>query len=317
MPEKAIGRLQICAIVLFYITISVSMVIINRILLFHTQTPLLLLWSQLVIGAVSLKAACFLTFIPSLSFESLVRFAPLISVNVIGLALNTMCLYYLDAMIYQICRALVLPITGLLTPFVTGKMLDWKIYASCLIIVAGFTFGVYGERLNAGSVSYLGMIFGILSSITTSIQTFIIQRSLRRYKKQGPFEVVYLSNAYSAIFLPLFFVVEFQSIAELFHSKSNIYNFLKAAMISGIIGILINLATFLQIEHTSPLSHTVSSAAKGVFQTLLAYLILGEALTSTRISGIAITLFGSILYSIFKMQNARPKNPAQNNSPTE
>ena len=47
----------------------------------------------------------------------------------------------------------------------------------------------------------------------------------------------------------------------------------------------------------SPITHTLSSASRGVVQTLLAVVILGEILTVYRTISIVITIAGTILYT--------------------
>lgn len=291
---------------------SVSMVIVNRFFLLQIDTPLFLLWSQLVFGSVLLKSLCFCTYIPNFSCKDLLKFSPLIAINVIGLSLNTMCLFYLDAVVYQICRALVLPITTILTPILTSKFIGYKAYASCIIVFIGFMIGVYGEKIATMNVSYIGILFGILSSMTTSFQTFIIQRALKNYKAKGPFEVVYLSNSYSAILLTFLLVTEQKEIANLLNSQNNTLKFLKASFITGSFGILINIASFLQILITSPLSHTVSSSAKGIFQAFCSYYILKENITKYRLIGIIVTLIGSTLYSVFRIFSLRTNQDGKN-----
>lgn len=66
---------------------------------------------------------------------------------------------------------------------------------------------------------------------------------------------------------------------------------------TGVTGFLINIAMFLQIKVTTPLSSTISGTAKACVQTILAWMIWRNEITATNGFGIFLTLFGSGLYS--------------------
>jgi GDP-fucose transporter C1 len=49
--------------------------------------------------------------------------------------------------------------------------------------------------------------------------------------------------------------------------------------VSGILGFLINIAVYLQIKHTSPLTNNISGTLKACVQTLLAMMIYQNPIT--------------------------------------
>jgi len=51
------------------------------------------------------------------------------------------------------------------------------------------------------------------------------------------------------------------------------YNFVAVNTLTGVTGFLINIAVFMQIKVTTPLTNTISGTAKACFQTLLAWAI--------------------------------------------
>ena len=65
----------------------------------------------------------------------------------------------------------------------------------------------------------------------------------------------------------------------------------------GIFGYLINVAGFLQIKVTSPVTHMISSALRGVLQTLVAVACFGDKVTVGNAVGIALVLAGSSWYT--------------------
>lgn len=297
--------IKVTAVVAFYIIISITTIIINKSVLNHSGLPLHFLWGQLVVAVVILRAASAVQIFkpPPVSWAILKALAPLIAINVIGLVLNTLCLKNIDAVLYQVARSLVLPMTVGMSPILQKQKLRNDVIFCCTIITLGFLIGIFGERQI--KVSTEGLVFGILSSFSTALHSFIIKNSFKSVKHNGAFDLVYYNNFFSAIFLLPFLLFEFREIAK-FGQRNGWHSvrlFLLGTLLAGVSGFLINLAGFLQIRLTSPITHTVSSAARGVLQTLTAYFLLGEAITVARCAGIAVTLFGSCLYSLVSSRN--------------
>lgn len=303
------SRLKVAAVVGFYILSSITMIMVNKAVLNQTGLPLFFLWGQLVLAVVFLRLASLAGFLrlPPVTMALLFSVAPLIAINVIGLILNTLCLQNIDAVMYQVARSLILPMTVTMSPFLQRQRVSASVLGCCILISFGFMIGVFGER--TFTVSPSGIIFGVLSSFTTALHSFIIKSSFQSVKHNGAFDLVYYNNLFSAILLAPILVLEVGQLQS-FVSVGGwpaMRVFLFGTTIAGATGLLINLAGFLQIKVTSPVTHTVSSAARGVLQTLAARAILGEAITIARSIGIVVTLVGSCAYSIIKSkENAAP-----------
>jgi solute carrier family 35 (GDP-fucose transporter), member C1 len=65
----------------------------------------------------------------------------------------------------------------------------------------------------------------------------------------------------------------------------------------GVLGYLVNVAGFLQIKVTSPVTHMIASALRGVLQTLVAMAVLGDAVSGGNAAGIVLVLAGSCWYT--------------------
>lgn len=317
--------------VLFYLVVSILMVLINKYVLNQVSLPLSFLWIQLAISFSILKFFNLVQWLPiqDLAFKERWKdIAPLIIVNVLGLSLNTYCLAYLDASLYQVARSLVLPLTVLFSRLYLEQPSSFMILLSCMIIVSGFVIGIVMERQI--HISLLGIFFGLASSVTTAYHSIVIKKSFDFFKplpsiksniclaSKRPaaftFDLVYWNNFLSAILLiPFLFLLEGPQIIKSFQSLfqyentdavmldwSSILSLVVGSFIAGISGLLVNIAGFLQIKVTSPVTHTVSSAARGVIQTLLATLLLHEKLTLFRLIGISVTSLGTCLYTFIK-----------------
>jgi len=75
---------------------------------------------------------------------------------------------------------------------------------------------------------------------------------------------------------------------------------------------LICIAGFVSIKITSPITHMVSSAVRGVVQSFVAVLVFGDIITTGRASSIALILGGSIYYTWVKHTEQIEKDNASN-----
>lgn len=336
VPSKQYGR--VIAIVAFYMIASVAMILLNKAVLRVIPLPITLLWLQMIVAVVAIKSSAFLFGMGGIEGASWSGFKGvywLIGINVLGLALNTLCLHLVDAIMYQVARSLVIPFTVVLTPLLLKKESSIPIMAlfACGIICAGFIYGMFGEAQSQISerVTVVGMVFGVASSLTTALHSFAIKHAMTKApkssdthvnnfindngnnsKSQGnTWSLVYSNNLYSAIMIMPLLLLEVPQVVELLTSVADgdwtgLENLLFGGLLTGGMGLLINLASFLQIHYTSPLSHTVSSAARGVLQTIAAHAILGEKLTIPRLVSISMVLVGTILYTVAKQLQASP-----------
>lgn len=305
------GVMRVVGVVSFYIITSISMVMINKMVLRQIGLPMTFLWGQLLVAALILRLgqAVRLLTLPTPTLSLLRVTAPLIAINVVGLVLNTLCLQHLDAVLYQVARSLILPLTVALSPLL-GQRISGPALGCCFLITAGFVVGIWGERAlsSVPTISTTGVIFGVLSSASTAIHSFVIKSSFSKQQPHasGAFDLVYLNNVYSAIFLAPFLLLEHSDIGSMLAGTSPypLRSFMMGTLLAGAAGLLINFAGFLQIKVTSPVTHTVSSAARGVLQTVAANMVLGEVITTARSLGITITLLGSCAYSLVKTREA-------------
>lgn len=170
-------------------------------------------------------------------------------------------------------RGLVLPFTVLASYLFLGTRSSPKIHISIAMVCIGFVVGVSSERL---TVSYLGVGLGVFSSMTTSMHAIIMKQSLN--KVSGTIDLTYYTNLLSAFaILPLILVVgETSIIIEMATGTNGLRTFLVGTFVTGIFGFLICVAGVLSIKVTSPVTHMISSAVRGVFQVSVQLEVLGS-----------------------------------------
>ncbi|KAF9132036.1 hypothetical protein BGW39_000894 [Mortierella sp. 14UC] len=299
-------RQTVIAVVMFYMITALVMVSVNKWALNTMQLPWLLLWCQMAIAVVLLKVTDYTGFLkmPVLQKDVSKALVPLISINVLGLGVNTLCLVYVDTSFYQIARGLVLPFTVIFAYALLGQSSSRLVLGSCFIVFCGFYTGVTSEL----NVSQLGIFFGVVSSITTSLHAIVIKKSLGAVNNSS-IDLVYYNNALSLMATtPIFFLSgEYSEVMTRISEEglASFNSFFFAAFVTGIFGFLINLAGFLQISKTSPTTHMVSGAVRGVLQTLLGYYAFHDIITTGRLVGIILILGGGALYTYAKDQEMK------------
>ncbi|KAI3658741.1 hypothetical protein MP638_001623 [Amoeboaphelidium occidentale] len=339
-PKKGFYNSVLFA-VMFYMGTSITMVLANKWLLKETpDIPLTLLWLQIVVAvlliavthafgilsfndteAPEIITSSYSTSAISRSFRSFFKsrvprtearisksLGPLIAVNVVGLSLNTLCLKWIDASMYQVARSLILPFTVIFQYLFLKNPSSIGVILSCAIVCCGFFVGmIFGEgsndqRQTDNGGSFVGILFGLLSSITTALHAIIIKSSMD-IVRGNTMVLVWYNNLLSAVFLLpiIIFSGEIISVYKMFGSDTvNWSSLLLGTIVTGVFGFLINIAGFLQIKVTSPITHMISSAVRGVLQTFLAVWLFSEILTANRMMGIVLILGGSSAYTWLK-----------------
>ncbi|POV98177.1 hypothetical protein PSTT_14588 [Puccinia striiformis] len=302
--ETPPSKCKVAAVILFYLVAAIVMVFANKWVLRATAIPITFLFCQLSLATALLKLAglCGFLEIPELDYKIGQKLLPLISINVIGLVFNTFCLQYVDASFYQIARGLVLPFTVLASYLFLDSRPSPNILSTVLVVCVGFLWGVKSDHLHT---SRIGIALGVLSSITTSVHAIVVKRSLS--VTSSAIELSYYNNLVSAVFLLPFIpftseIVTFRSLVST--GGQDLQTFMMGALVTGFFGFLISLAGFLSIKITSPITHMVSSAVRGVLQTILGTVLFGDVISSNRFIGIAVILGGSIAYTTLKIKRA-------------
>lgn len=217
--------------------------------------------------------------IPNVRLNVCKGLLPLVSINVTGLIFNTYCLQYVDASFYQVARGLVLPFTVLFSFFLLKSHVSAGSLIGVLIVCVGFFLGVSAEHLHT---SPIGTMLGVFSSLTTSVHAIAVKRALN-VVKGSTMELVYYNNLLSAALLAPLVILsgEYTAVNAMYTAGGDSFRtFVVGASVTGIFGFLICIAGFLSIKVTSPVSHMVSSAVRGVIQTFLGMWCFGDIITA-------------------------------------
>lgn len=241
---------------------------------------------------------------------------PLALARVVGVLAKTFCLAAVDASFYQIARGLLLPFTLLLSYlFLPTKHAQFPPVAlgGAGVVCFGFGIGMVSD-MNKMLTSSRGLVLGVGSSMTTAIESIVVKRFVGARAKEtgeGVIQMVWMSNVIAlGLYVPVLILsgelrdpavrallAGSSSASTLGPSASTSADFLWTASLTGVCSFLLTLATFLQIKITSPVTHMIVTAARGVAQSAFAVLLLPhESIDKGRIGSMVCILGGSALY---------------------
>ncbi|KAF8892882.1 hypothetical protein BD779DRAFT_1765551 [Infundibulicybe gibba] len=297
----------------------------NKWVLNATSTPLFFLLVQLVIAVVLFGISDFARLLPdrlTLDLEICKGLTLMVILNVVGLSFSNYTLKYVDASFYQVARGLVLPLTVGTSFIVLKSRPSLLILLSCFIVTIGFFIGVF---LDGVPLSPVGIAFGVASSAITAIHSVVIKRSLEIVDGSALLLAWYTNLLSALVLVPLVIIVGegpeivklLFNIDELLYpegSMTPLTTFLWGSLIAGSLGFLMSIASFLSIKVTSPITHMISSAVRGVAGSFLGMWFFQDVITSGRATSIATILSGSIYYTWIKHQESQPRAPQRNST---
>jgi len=304
------------------------MVLANKWVLNTTTTPLFFLWMQLAIAAILFMISDALRMLPdrlTFDIQTCKGLVPMVGLNVIGLSFSNYTLKYVDASFYQVARGLVLPFTVCVSFFVLQSRPSLRILLCCSLVTFGFFIGVF---LDSTPLSLVGVSFGVASSAITAIHSVVIKQSLNVVNGSALALSWYTNLLSAAVLAPILILAgEGPDVLKLLFgvtellvepdSISPLQTFIWGSIITGVIGFLMSIASLLSIKVTSPITHMVSSAVRGVAGSLLAMKFFQDIMTTGRASSIGTILLGSILYTWVKHQESQPVSSSSRRDTSE
>ncbi|RPA74725.1 hypothetical protein BJ508DRAFT_243713 [Ascobolus immersus RN42] len=308
-PEAPPSRLKIAATILFHSTCAISVTIISKSALTKISLPITLLATQTFVSMALLiligRPMGWIKIRQPLTLWK--TLFPLTVARLIGVLAKTYCLANVHASFYQIARGLLLPFTLLLSYLLLRPRPTYTFtsLSGCALVMCGFGVGMVNDYQKMAT-STLGMALGVGSSFTTAVESIVVKKFMSgKTKEVGMWQMIYMTNFMALmIYIPLLWSTpEWNSLQEHLmtaDSSELLSSFVKTSIVTGITTFLLTIATFLQISVTSPTTHMIVTAARGVAQSGLAVVILKELVSAGRVLGMACILGGSMIYGVGK-----------------
>jgi len=274
-------------------------------------------WMQLIVAEVCILVLGFLS--PRISLFSL--FAPLewdwnIAKNVawpltfvyIGMmAFNNVCLKYVEVTFYQVARSLTILWTVFFTLILLKKEINKLAIVACLVVFSGFVLGSIGEV----NFQWEGLIAGVLSSAFVAYYNIAIKSTLPVLGDSEWRLLIYNTTIAIVVFIPVLFATGEFILLESDPAKWPTQSTWNGIIVSGLLGFLINIAIFMQINYTSPLTGAISGTAKACVQTLLGWLIFRNPVSNLNFAGICTVIAGSAWYSQIQYSQMKAREQAK------
>jgi solute carrier family 35 (GDP-fucose transporter), member C1 len=309
-PESALRdrQLQIALVVSAYFIISISLVVVNKVLLSagtSIPAPLFVTWFQCIVtvlicwacGEAGKKAerGTFLAQFPEVEYNPVLarQLASLSGVFVAMMAFNNLSLKYVEVSFYNVARSLTIVFNVVLTYFMLKETTSRNAILSFVLVVVGFIVGSSGEM----RFSLLGTFYGVVSSIFVSLYS-VMQRKQMALVDGNVWKLSAYNNINACImFIP--FIVLTGELDIIFANFNMLFSlqFWLIMTLSGFFGFLIGIVTTMQIKATSALTHNISGTAKACVQTVLAFWIWQNPTSAGNIFGIVLVLAGSLAYA--------------------
>ncbi|KAF9352053.1 hypothetical protein BGX34_000214 [Mortierella sp. NVP85] len=213
----------------------------------------------------------------------------------------SVCFYTIAALLMVTCnkiaRGLVLPFTVAFSYSELGQRCSRSAIVACIIAVCGFYVGASSE------FNFSGNLVGLASCVATALHAVAVRKSLPAVSNSS-IDLVYYNNVLSLILMtPILLLSDEYSIMldkYDFAGKKPFHGFIGAAVITGVLGFVVNFAGFLQISKASPASNMIAGVIRGVLQTLVGQMAFFDIINTGRLWGIALTLGAGALYTLTK-----------------
>ncbi|XP_074855063.1 GDP-fucose transporter 1 isoform X2 [Carettochelys insculpta] len=303
---------QIALVVSLYWFVSITMVFLNKYLLdspsLRLDAPLFVTFYQCAVTVIfckslSLMASCcppgYLDF-PSLRMDLKVSrsILPLSVIFISMITFNNLCLKYVGVAFYNVGRSLTTVFNVLLSYLLLKQTTSLYALLACGVIIGGFWLGVDQEGAE-GTLSWAGILFGILASLCVSLNAIYTKKVLPAVDG-SIWRLTFYNNMNACVlFLPFMLLLgEFRTL-YLFEKLGN-PGFWGMMTLGGVFGFAIGYVTGLQIKFTSPLTHNVSGTAKACAQTVLAVVYYEETKSFLWWTSNMMVLGGSFAYTWVK-----------------
>eukprot|EP00921_Rhytidocystis_pertsovi_P004390 GHVQ01007648.1.p1 GENE.GHVQ01007648.1~~GHVQ01007648.1.p1 ORF type:complete len:551 (-),score=109.81 GHVQ01007648.1:361-2013(-) len=327
--DDALGvsnALSVCCSILLYSCVSLGIVFLNRKIFSDSfQFPVFVSWLQQVVGlgafqllsilSSNFKAfSCLRDLFPRVTLErsKLRAIAPLSMAFVGMIGFSNTCLKYVQVSTYQVARALTLLFNLILSKLILKTYISRNSAVACGVVMSGFVVG----SMDPETLSMIGVVTGIVSSVFQAFYMVQIKRSLIYLNNDQNVLLCYNLFMSAIMFFPMIFIAgEGGFIYELPISPSDerLWVVWSLLISSGMLGILLTMATYWCVRVTSPVTFNVVGYAKACLQSLGGIVLLGDLVTAKSLSGILLTLVGSFYYSHVKMT----EKPAAATQPTD
>lgn len=264
---------QTAAAVSFYIMVSLALVFLNRFLFSDPQIKagaLFTSWFQFLVAYVIIVfCATFCQKVPLLNlfppleykFSVIIKVLPVSFSYLLMICFNNKCLEYVSVSAYQNVRSLTILFNIIFTYIVLKEKTSILASLACGGVVIGFYLGVDGEV----GLTLKGGFYGVISSIFVALYSIFVKKVMKLLDDNTYVLIEYNTPISIILLVP---VVFYSGEFEVLRTNQTLY-FWSMQTIAGVVGFIINIAIYLNIKFSSPLTHNLSGTIKASFKRFL------------------------------------------------
>lgn len=177
-----------------------------------------------------------------------------------------------------------------------------SVYISLVPVVLGVMLATWTE-VNFDMAGFMAAVFSSIFTAALAVMSGLI---LTGNDKLSSFNVMYYMSPPSFVMLaPFSLFFEVESIVTEWQPPSALHAVCMLGL-SGLVAVMLNVATFLAIANTSALSFNVAGNVKSVINIIVSVLVYRNEITFLNAFGCAVTVFGVMLYG-YVTQEKKPK----------
>ncbi|GIL65038.1 hypothetical protein Vafri_18886 [Volvox africanus] len=237
--------------------------------------------------------------------------APLALGYVGYVVLNNLSLNLNTVGLYQILKIAITPAVVVLEFLLFRKVQTTRILMAVMVVCVGVTAAAVTDKVAISNL--IGVAVGLASVVVTGLYQIWAgskQKELQANSSQLLLAYTPQAMAILAVLVPMLDDVGFthpghDTVLGFRYTPSAIF----AITVSGILGVLVSLTTFLVIGATSSLTYNVVGHSKTVLILAGGCLIFGEAMPWKRLLGVIVTMTGIVWYSYLTIQQAGKPQP--------
>lgn len=295
----------------FYMTVSIGLVFLNRIILTDKEQKaggLFISWFQFIVAYVIIVIITnlfpnvpLLNLFPPLhyDFKIILKVLPVSVTFLCMMGFNNKCLEYVTVSEYQIVRSLTILFNILLSYFVLKQTTSFMACLACGGVVVGFFLGIEGDV----NLTIKGALFGVTSSFFVALYSIVVKRTIGLLDNNEYLLIEYNTPIAIVLLTPIVWYTG--ELDVVFDNPS--FKFWFMQLLAGVVGFIINIAIFLNIKYTTPLTHNLSGTVKACLQTLLALVIFptSEKMPPMKLLGTIFVIGFSAFYAYVRKREMK------------
>ncbi|RHY26901.1 hypothetical protein DYB37_004837 [Aphanomyces astaci] len=302
-----------------YSTVSNAMVLVNRYLVgqkyFNYQEKSFVILAQMILGVVLLELAKLQGVIKyeNFSLDTAKRWAPVTFFFVAMLYTGTLATAGLPIHIVTVFKnvAIILTVIGEWRFF--GEGVGPIVLVSLGIMLLGAVLTSYSEVGGKATQSTLSGYFWMCMNcmFTASYVLYMRYATSKSSLKLSRFGMAFYNNL---VALPLLFppmLVNGDAITMWSNPLTYDASFLVLLVVSGVVGIALNLSSFWCVSSTSATTYATVGGLNKVPTTFIGVLLLGEELTAKTAIFVSFGVIGGMLYGYGKFKDAEASKLAK------